>query len=256
MNDQKKWSSTDSFDLVYADFTVPVAQVPMNTTCTQDDQGLGTFEYTLVGIDGLFFNDAVEGANPVFEPDLFGGVLEGGGCDGGPGFYTAVYGYGGIGGYIEGSLETFAVNPGDVVYVFVQALGPGSGTVYIFDLTSWMAATYQVSTPGPGDGSTVQLVGYSAEWMVLRGCCNGASVYGTYAFPNTISIFFEGAAETGNSKIFYPGSQAKSTEILTMTDDGGGTIEIVNGQGTSGYQGEHSLWFETVGCATDGGCTP
>jgi hypothetical protein len=37
----------------------------------------------------------------------------------------------------------------------------------------------------------------------------------------------------GNGKLFYPGSQAASTEILTMTDDAGDQpIEIVN-------QGQH-----------------
>jgi hypothetical protein len=74
---------------------------------------------------------------------------------------------------------------------------------------------------------------------------------------NTISISLNrGYAETGNGKLFYPGSQASSTEIFTMTDDKGDEdIEIVSGQGSTGYQGQHSPWFSTNGCAVDGGCT-
>lgn len=254
-NTQKTWSSKYSFDYAAAEFTVPVAQFPINTTCTQDDQAFGTWEYTLVGIDDLFFPDGVEGANPAFEPGLLGGVIEGlTNCT--PTYY-AIYGYAVPGGYINGGVETFAVNPGDVFSATVQVLGPNEGYVFLGDLTQSLNAAYKITTPGPG-GSTVQLVGHSAEWVVLRGCCNGPSVYGTWAFPNTISIFFDGGyAETGNGELFYPGSPAKSTQILTMTDDAGDqAIEIVNGQGSSGYQGQHSLWFTTEGCAVDGGCTP
>ena len=74
---------------------------------------------------------------------------------------------------------------------------------------------------------------------------------------NTINIFFDYTfAETGNGKNFYPGSQASSTEILGMTDDGGDQgIEVVN-QGSGGFEGQHALEFFTTGCAYSGGCTP
>jgi len=74
---------------------------------------------------------------------------------------------------------------------------------------------------------------------------------------NTIGISFEGAAASnGSGKTFYPGSQATSTAILTMRDDGNTqNIEIVN-QGNSGFQGQHSLFLQTTGCAYTGGCTP
>jgi Peptidase A4 family len=251
-NKQTSWSNTKSFNLVWSYITVPTAQIPMGTSPTQYE--LGIFEYSMVGIDGFFSNGQVEGSNPEFWPGLFGGLYEA------PGYYYAVYGYGGLGGYIDGSLETFAVNPGDEFYALVNAYansGATDGYVFLEDSTNGNYESYFVGTPGPGDGSTVQLVGQSAEWMVLRGCCNGPSLYGTWPLPNTFSIAFNyGGATTGNGKSFYPGSQAKSTEILTMTDDlGDQDIEVVN-QGSSGYQGLHSLWFETFNCAYAGGCTP
>jgi hypothetical protein len=99
------------------------------------------------------------------------------------------------------------------------------------------------------------IVGNSADFIVARACCTGNL---NYPLPNTTEITFNGGmAETGNSTVFYPGSQASSTEILTMTDDGGDQeIEVLSGQGSSGYQGQHSLWFTITGCARAKGCTP
>jgi hypothetical protein len=99
------------------------------------------------------------------------------------------------------------------------------------------------------------LPGAPTDFIVGRPCYTGNV---PYPLPNTTEITFNGGmAETGNSTVFYPGSQASSTEILTMTDDGGDQdIEVLSGQGSCGYQGQHSLWFRTTGCASDKGCTP
>jgi hypothetical protein len=41
-----------------------------------------------------------------------------------------------------------------------------------------------------------------------------------------------------------------------MTDDEGDQkIETVS-QGSTGYEGQHSLFFNTTGCAYTSGCTP
>jgi hypothetical protein len=90
------------------------------------------------------------------------------------------------------------------------------------------------------------LPGAPTDFIVGRPCCAGNV---PCPLPNTTEITFNGGmAETGNSTVFYPGSQASSTEILTMTDDGGDQdIEVLSGQGSSGYQGQHSLWFTEVG---------
>ncbi|MGA8438341.1 MAG: hypothetical protein WB762_14400 [Candidatus Sulfotelmatobacter sp.] len=100
-------------------------------------------------------------------------------------------------------------------------------------------------------------VGNRADWIVDRICCDGPTPNGVWPLANTSAIFFDGGAvQNGSGARFYPGSQASSTQILTMTDDAGDqSIELVNqGSGTS-YEGEHGLFFQTTGCAWSGGCT-
>jgi hypothetical protein len=254
-NKQTKWSSKNSFYAVYAIFSVPTPAFPYGISCSSGNgYGAGVGEYSLVGIDGLFGYDPVEGANPVFEPGLASGVWELNGAYQGsnepcsPGAALAVFGYfwpddTGI------KYATFNPNLGDVFFAEVELTGPSNAYLYLSDLTTFTEVAYSVTTSG--------LVGQNAEWMVSRTCCdNPYNVYGTYQLSNTANIFFDlGYAETGNGKYFYPGSQATSTLILTMTDDKGDqAIETVN-QGSAGYQGQHSLSFTTVNCAYDLGCT-
>ena len=80
---------------------------------------------------------------------------------------------------------------------------------------------------------------------------------GESPLPNTIDISFEGAEVLNSSgAAFYPGSQATSTVVMTMRDDNNTQpIELVN-QGSTGFQGLHSLLFQTTGCAYTGGCNP
>jgi hypothetical protein len=74
---------------------------------------------------------------------------------------------------------------------------------------------------------------------------------------NTIDIMFDGgAARNGSGNTFYPGSQAASTQVLTMTNDQfNQDIELVS-QGSTGYEGLHGLLFQTTGCAFTPGCSP
>ena len=85
----------------------------------------------------------------------------------------------------------------------------------------------------------------------------GNGIDGESPLANTISISFDGAeALNVAGKPFYPGSQATTTSVLTMYDDTNSqAIELVN-QGNTGFQGLHSLFFQTTGCAYAGGCTP
>ena len=80
---------------------------------------------------------------------------------------------------------------------------------------------------------------------------------GLSPLANTINISFDGAEVLNLAgKPFYPGSQATTTWVMTMMDDGfDQPIELVS-QGSGGSQGLHSLFFETAGCAYTGGCTP
>jgi hypothetical protein len=122
--------------------------------------------------------------------------------------------------------------------------GPTSADVYLTDETTGTSNSYSVSI-SPG------LIGKTADWIVARPCCNGGE---PYTLANTVSTFFSGLAQTTNDKAFWPGSQAGSTEVLTMTNDNGEeNIEIVS-QGR--YMGLEGLKFETQDCAYYGGCTP
>jgi hypothetical protein len=235
-NKQTTWSTKNSFSDITAEFTVPKAQLPFdNPSCTASVYT----ELSYIGIDGFVFNT---GLGDGFAPMVQAGVYEAAECPGAP-FYYAMF------AWRDSITGVFPVNPGDDVLADMSVVGGpnGSGSVFLFDFTTGTSGSYSVSTPG--------LVGTSANWIVERLCCTPADEL--YPLANTSALAFnEASAETGNLKVFYPGSQATSTEILTMTDDAfDQTIEAVD-QGSGGYQGLHSLWFVTAGCAYSGGCTP
>jgi hypothetical protein len=119
--------------------------------------------------------------------------------------------------------------------------------VYLADYTTGAGGTYAVTTSS--------IVGAYGSWIVERVCCNGNV---PVPLANTVNIAFGGIeyATTESDKLFYAGSQAATTEILTMTDDAGDQdIETVR-QGSTGTMGLNGLWFTTVNCAYEGGCTP
>lgn len=240
-NTLKKWSSKTSFNDIWTIITVPTAQLPFDSGPCFASGSADIIEVSFAGIGGYIFYSPATGL-PLFAPMLQGGVYTDIDCAGGTGYYA----FAGWGYY---SAE-FTVNPGDVFYTEVQASGPTSGSVYLEDLTTLTYNSYAVTGP--------TMAGNTAQWMVARPCCtNNGNLDGMYPLANTISISFDGAtALNGNGTQFYPGSQATSTYVLTMTDDAADQpIELVN-QGSSGFQGLHSLFFQTTGCAYTGGCTP
>jgi hypothetical protein len=234
-NSQKAWSNTNSFSNVVAEVTVAKAQLPFaNTSCTSSNYE----EFSYVGIDGFVFDT---GNGYGFDPMLQAGVYADVNCPTGASYYAVI-------GVETDLVAEFRVNPGDVVYeqIIVNG-GTSTVSVVLLDITANVYGSYSFSVSG--------IAGTTADFIVGRPCCLGNV---NYPLPNTTEITFNGGmAETGNSTVFYPGSQASSTEILTMTDDlGDQNIEVLSGQGSSGYQGQHSLWFTTTGCAWAKGCTP
>jgi peptidase A4-like protein len=233
---QSSWNSKTSFDVIYALMTVPTAELPIaNSSCTANDYKTFVF----VGIDNPVYavSDSLYGLVPGLQGGFYG-VVPCPTSSGAP-FYFAEFGW-------QYPLSRgFSVNPGDVVFTDVEAFGPTSGEVYIEDITAATGASYSISASG--------LIGQNAGWLVMRPCCTSSD--GLYPLADTTSIFLNGSANAG-SATFNPGSQATSTIILHMTDDGGDqTIETVN-QGSGGYEGLHSLYFTTTECAWYGGCTP
>jgi hypothetical protein len=253
-NKLTSWNKNSSFAAVYASFSVPTPALPYGVTCSPPSSyGVGAEEYSLVGIDNLFASDGVEGSNLAFEPGLAGGVYELSGCGAGDAAALAVFGYFWP-GYSGQRYAAFNPSIGDVFFVDVFATGPNNAYVFLSDLTTYTAAEYSVSTPG--------LIGQNVAWMVSRSCCDNDTLYGTNQLANTANVFFGNgyaatAKETATGKFtYYPGSQAASTLILTMTDDkGDGSIETVT-QGSAGNEGLHALSFTTVGCAYSNGCIP
>ena len=237
----KKWSSTASFNDIWTVISVPVATQPFDNTagCTASDY----LSVSFAGIDGRL---AFLQPGWVVLPELQGGVVSDYNCISGTTTYYAYAQWG-------SGVAPFYLNPGDLFYTEVHCVQPNAAAcVFLEDLRTLTYGSYTVDAD-----PSVPLVGNAAQWVVERPCCSGPNPIGAYPLANTIGISFDGAAAQNRSgRLFYPGSQASSTYILTMMDDGSTqNIELVN-QGSSGFQGQHSLFFETTGCAYTGGCTP
>jgi Peptidase A4 family len=243
-NNQKSWNSKLSFNQIYATVTVPTVEWAFNSTCNDESNG---WEYSFAGIDGSISPGPADGY-PLFEPGLVGGVVEYADCQVGGILYDSFVGY-----WPVLNAAPFSVNPGDVLYTAVSVQGPCNGTVFVSDETTSVSASY-----GIGVGAC-NFIGQNAEWTVTRSCCSGPGPGpdGEWYLPDTTHISFDAAyAEKGNGMLSYPGSQASTTMILTMMNDSDSqAIETVT-QGSAGYQGLHSLFFTTTGCAVDGGCNP
>ncbi|MFZ1916104.1 MAG: G1 family glutamic endopeptidase, partial [Terriglobales bacterium] len=244
-NTQTAWSSTKSFDLILAEFSIPVTQFPFNSNCSQDYAN----EFTFVGIDDSFY----VGANnaEVFQPGMVGGIQTAVWCNPNQTTYQAAFGWA-----PSALLATFAVDPGDVVWADLQILDANDGYAYLEDLMTGTLESYAISTCEAG--VCTNLRGRTAAWTVSRGCCEGPGPNGEWPLANTTHIFVGiGEAENGTGKLFWPGSQSPSlAEVLYMLDDGlDQSIETVS-QGSSGPEGSGALLFSTTGCAQSGGCTP
>jgi Peptidase A4 family len=231
-NKLKMWSATKSFNDIWTVISVPVAQLPFDnsTGCTAE----AYFAFSYAGIDGKPFT---YNGTPEFDGGEQAGVWDYVNCPGTVNYYAFI-------GWSGNDEAVFALNPGDLFYTEIHAFGGcNDGSAFVEDLTTLTYNSYAIPNP-----CGVSQTGHSAEWVVDRA---------GWPLPNTISIFFDGGAvATGAGTRFYPGSQATTTQVLTMTDDAGDQpIEVVS-QGSSGYEGQHALFFQTTGCAFAGGCTP
>lgn len=239
-----RWGS-GSFADIWTVINVPVVTQPFaNGSCAD-----GWYEsMSLVGIDGYVFYSPATG-HPLFQPGETTGVEEAFYCyNGGPSVYAAVFGWGTV------LNQAFALNPGDSFYTEIHAFGGcNSGSAFIEDLRTLTYNSYTLPNP-----CLPAQTGRYANWIVFRPPYgNAGETDGLSPLANTINLSFDGAEVLNLAgKPFYPGSQATTTQVLTMTDDGfDQAIELVK-QGSGGYQGLHSLFFETTGCAYTGGCTP
>jgi hypothetical protein len=234
-NGLQSWNKVNSFVLVYAEITVPKAQMPFNShSCSATDYT----EVSLVGIDGA---DSGSGNSKAFNSKLQAGIYSDVPCNGTPLYYAELeYGDGGVS-------SVFPVNPGDVVDVTVEGL-PGTSYIYLNDVTSETYGSYTIATP--------DIVGNSANWIVERLCCTGSL---PYPLANTVGIAFHAAGAQTQAQFDSPygeyvGSQASTTKVLTMMDNNGKTgIEVVS-QGSAGEEGLTGLYFQTTGCAYLGDC--
>jgi hypothetical protein len=236
-NKETTWSNKSSFNQIFTILSIPTTQLPFNvSSCTASDYK----EFSFVGIDAAA--SVVSGSLYQLSPGLQGGVYADVPCGNGdlPFYYTEF-------GWQYPLTRGFAINPGDVVGVNVQAFGESaSASVYIEDTTSQIYSTYSISTPG--------IVGENADWLVFRPCCAGSV---PYPLANSNTIFFgSGFATNGAVKSFYPGSQVSSTYLLEMMDDGGDQIIEQVEQGSTGSEGESTLTFSVENCAQENGCTP
>ena len=243
-NTLKRWSPTGSFDDIWTIITVPTGQLPFASGSCFNSGSADLVTFSFAGIGGNIFYSGATGY-PLWQDGEEGGVYTDIDCIAGT-YYTAYVSWGSpFGGGV------FPVNAGDLFYTEVIAHGPNSGSVFVEDLTTLTYNSYAVS------GSET-ISGNSAQWMVSRPCCyNSGNPDGMWPLVNTIDIMFDGgAARNGSGNTFYPGSQAASTQVLTMTNDQfNQDIELVY-QGSSGYEGLHALLFQTTGCAYTPGCSP
>jgi hypothetical protein len=233
-NKLTKWNAKTSFDEVVSVFNVPVAQAPFSA-CAAGITG-PFYEVSWNGIDGYSNGDVLQG-----------GSLSAADCSGDTLYQAWVEWYPSY-----SIVPVFNVNPGDDMYVVTYNFSGGfnPGNVFVEDLTTQTYYTASLSwLSGPG------LVGNSAEYIVERPCCNNDGY--PLALANYIYNFWSDSfAYNGNGGLFYPGSSAATTAILTMYDDGySQTISDVAGVGSTGFQGKYSLWFADQNCAYSGGCT-
>jgi Peptidase A4 family len=244
-NNLKSWNSVSSFNYVQSTFNVPVAQPPLGA-CKAGINGSvgvpGFYTASWNGIDGFSNGDVIQG-----------GALSYADC-GGPSDNVYL-------GWVEWYpsypiLEIVCgkqqvpcpVRGGD--QFFVITYGANSPTQYVFveNVTRGWYGTFALAyITGPS------LVGSSAEQIVERPCCDNDGY--PLALTNYVANSFDYAwATNGKGDTFGPGQQNAATGVVDMVDDGvTQTISIVN-QGSAGFQGLYSLFFESDNCSYQGGC--
>jgi hypothetical protein len=237
-NKLKSWNDKTSFNQVVSYWPVPAANSPFGKPSCADGPW---FEVTWNGIDGFSNGDVVQGGSASY--------FDGGGCGG------KVQTYGWIEWYPSYSIlpitcgkSDCVVNPGDDFWVITYgAAGTVEQYVFVEDITQQWSGTFGLTyVSGPG------LVGSSAEYIVERpGTGIGFFPLGNYV----LEFFSDSYAYDGAGTLFYPGSTAASTYILTMlADDGETPISYVWVYGTSGNAGKYSFTTADENCAYSGGC--
>ena len=140
-NTLKSWSNTASFNDIWTEITVPVAQLPFASGSCYNSGSTDLTELSFAGIDGyVFFNPGT--GYPQFLPELQGGVFTDISCGSG---LTSYYAYV---GWESADNVVFGLNPGDLFYTEVHAFGGcNTGSVYVEDLTTLTYNSYSVSNP-------------------------------------------------------------------------------------------------------------
>jgi Peptidase A4 family len=246
-NNLKAWNDVASFNYVQSIFNVPTAQPPFGA-CKAGVTGSvgvpGFYEVSWNGIDGFSNGDVLQG-----------GSLSYADC-GGRADNTYI-------GWVEWfpsypvlqincvkakNVVPCPVKAGDQFFVITYGANAATQYVYLEDATQGWYGTFSLAyLNGPS------LVGSSAEQVVERPCCDSDGY--PVALTNFIADSFDYAwATNGKGETYGPGQQNSSTQVIGMVDDGATqTISTVN-QGSAGFQGYYSLFFETDNCAYDGGC--
>jgi hypothetical protein len=232
-----KYSSTKSFKVVNAEFTVPVAQQAFNGSGGNICDGGWDLASVWVGQDGM-------NQDHVFQ----GGIDSGFYCNGGT---TATDYSAWVEWYPAGSVTVMGINPGDDIYVNVQNTSSTAGVVFIEDMTLQAAVSYHLTAPKI-NGHTYALIANEAEYIVERpgGDSTPTGLYPLANYLWSIWDFTRSEAYTGT--FYYPGATTASTYDISMTDDLGSQII------SSPYidKGLQNLFVSDAGCAQALGCVP
>jgi hypothetical protein len=246
-NNLKSWNNVASFNYVQSTFNVPPAQPPIGA-CKAGIIGStgvpGFYQVSWNGIDGFSNGDVLQG-----------GSLSYADCGGrADNFYL---------GWVEWypsypileiecqqgkKIVACPVKAGDQFFVITYGANSATQYVYVEDATRGWYGTFALAyLTGP------LLVGSSVEQIIERPCCNNDQY--PLALANYIADSFDYAwATNGKGTTIGTGSQTAATAVVDMVDDGvTQTISIVN-QGSNGFQGLYSLFFESDNCAYQGGC--
>jgi Peptidase A4 family len=242
-NKLTKWNTKTSFDEVVSFFPVPVSEHPNgNLPCSEGPW----YEVTWNGIDGFNNGDVVQGGSYDY--------WDGGGCGGTINYYGWVEWYP---SYpilvIYCGSSPCPVSPGDDFEVVTfGAPGTEEQFVYVEDFQQGWSGTFGLDyASGPG------VVGSSAEYIVERPCCNSAG----YPLPLANYIFepmLYNYAYDAAGKLFYPGSAAVTTAVITMEANPDADYQDISFPflyGSAGNSGKFSITMEVEGCAYSGGCS-
>lgn len=236
-NQLTSWDPKKSFQTVESIWNVPAAQPPSGA-CENGITGArgvdGFFEATWNGIDGVSTGDVLQGGS-LSVADCAGDTLYIGWVEWFPSYPILE---------LDCDVNVACpVNPGDEF--FVVTYGANSLTQYVFveDINQgWYGTLALTYITGP------LLVGSSAEYIVERPCCDVDGF--PLALPNYLSEDVAVAvAFDGQGSPFLSGQHNGATAVIDMVDDG--VTQIIS---AVKQQVPVSLLFQSVNCASSGGC--